>query len=90
MALESTFPGGILINQEDLIAAVIAACLVALLSLFFQKTVSKHVRFTGQIANDHYRPGLFEGYADSNPPHRNAVLVTPKDWYLSTKLAYFF
>ncbi len=36
--LEKAFEGGILVNQEDLIAAVIAAALVALLTLFFQKT----------------------------------------------------
>ena len=35
---EKTFQGGILVNQEDLAAAVIAAVLVALLALFFQKT----------------------------------------------------
>ncbi|MEI8326307.1 MAG: branched-chain amino acid ABC transporter permease, partial [Betaproteobacteria bacterium] len=38
MALESMFEGGILINKEDLYAALIAAVLVAALSLFFQKT----------------------------------------------------
>jgi hypothetical protein len=59
-------------------------------SLHGARTIQQHVMLSFQVANDHYRPGLFEGYADSNPPHRNAVLVTPKDWYLSTKLAYFF
>ncbi|HEY1227171.1 MAG TPA: branched-chain amino acid ABC transporter permease [Ramlibacter sp.] len=38
IALESTFQGGILVNKEDLIAALIAAGLVAVLSLCFQKT----------------------------------------------------
>ena len=51
MAFESTFPGGILINQEDLIAALIAACLVALLSLFFQKTSTG--RALRAVADDH-------------------------------------
>lgn len=37
MLFESIFDGGVMINQEDLVAAVIAAALVALLSLFFQK-----------------------------------------------------
>jgi len=59
-------------------------------SLHGARMVQQHVSVSFQVANDHYRPGLFDGYADSNPPHRNAVLVTPKDWYLSTKLAYFF
>ncbi|MBU3652269.1 MAG: branched-chain amino acid ABC transporter permease, partial [Limnohabitans sp.] len=36
--LEGLFEGGVLINQEDVIAAVVAAVLVAALSLFFQKT----------------------------------------------------
>jgi branched-chain amino acid transport system permease protein len=36
--LESAFQGGVLINKEDLYAALIAAVLVAALSVFFQKT----------------------------------------------------
>ncbi|TFZ03587.1 branched-chain amino acid ABC transporter permease [Ramlibacter humi] len=51
MAFESTFQGGILINQEDLIAALIAAALVALLSLFFQKTSTG--RALRAVADDH-------------------------------------
>jgi len=51
IAFESTFPGGILINKEDLIAAVIAATLVALLSLFFQKTSTG--RALRAVADDH-------------------------------------
>ena len=38
MVLEGTFEGGLLVNQEDLYAAAAAALLVALLTLFFQKT----------------------------------------------------
>jgi branched-chain amino acid transport system permease protein len=49
--LESTFPGGILVNKEDLYAAVIAAALVALLSLFFQKTATG--RALRAVADDH-------------------------------------
>ncbi|NJS35626.1 MAG: branched-chain amino acid ABC transporter permease [Brachymonas sp.] len=51
MAFESTFPGGILINKEDLYAAAIAAALVALLSLFFQKTTTG--RALRAVADDH-------------------------------------
>ena len=40
MAFENMFQGGILINKEDLYAALIAAVLVAALSLFFQKTAT--------------------------------------------------
>ena len=51
MALESMFPGGILINKEDLYAALIAAVLVAALSLFFQKTATG--RALRAVADDH-------------------------------------
>jgi branched-chain amino acid transport system permease protein len=49
--LEGTFQGGILVNTEELYAAVIAAALVALLTLFFQKT--KTGRALRAVADDH-------------------------------------
>jgi branched-chain amino acid transport system permease protein len=49
--LESTFQGGILINKEDLYAAAIAASLVIVLSLFFQKTSTG--RALRAVADDH-------------------------------------
>jgi len=49
--LESIFPGGILINKEDLYAALIAATLVGTLSLFFQKTATG--RALRAVADDH-------------------------------------
>ena len=51
MLLESTFEGGILINKEDFYAALIAAALVALLSVFFQKTATG--RALRAVADDH-------------------------------------
>ncbi len=48
---EKTFPGGILVNQEDLAAALIAAVLVAALAIFFQKT--KTGRALRAVADDH-------------------------------------
>jgi branched-chain amino acid transport system permease protein len=51
MAFEGLFEGGILINKEDLYAALIAAFLVALLSLFFQKTATG--RALRAVADDH-------------------------------------
>ncbi|MDO8458647.1 MAG: branched-chain amino acid ABC transporter permease [Burkholderiaceae bacterium] len=51
MAFESMFAGGILINKEDLYAALIAAVLVAGLSLFFQKTATG--RALRAVADDH-------------------------------------
>jgi len=51
MAFQSVFEGGLLISQEDLVAAAIAACLVAALSLFFQKTSTG--RALRAVADDH-------------------------------------
>lgn len=51
MLFESVFDGGIMINQEDLVAALIAAVLVALLSVFFQKTTTG--RALRAVADDH-------------------------------------
>jgi branched-chain amino acid transport system permease protein len=51
MILQDTFEGGLLINQEDLYAAVIAAVMVGLLTLFFQKTSTG--RALRAVADDH-------------------------------------
>ena len=48
---EQTFQGGVLVNQEDLAAAAIAAALVGLLALFFQKTATG--RALRAVADDH-------------------------------------
>ncbi len=45
------FEGGVMVNQEDVIAAVIAAALVAMLSVFFQKTSTG--RALRAVADDH-------------------------------------
>jgi branched-chain amino acid transport system permease protein len=49
--LEDTFQGGILINIEDVVAACVAAGLVLLLALFFQKTSTG--RALRAVADDH-------------------------------------
>ncbi|MCV2356671.1 branched-chain amino acid ABC transporter permease [Paucibacter sp. B2R-40] len=48
---EKTFEGGLLVNKEDLYAALIAAVMVALLALFFQKTATG--RALRAVADDH-------------------------------------
>ena len=49
--LESMFPGGVLVNQEDMAAALIAAALVAALAAFFQYTSTG--RALRAVADDH-------------------------------------
>ena len=51
MILDSVFEGGILVNRDDILAAVIAIVLVALLAVFFQKTVTG--RALRAVADDH-------------------------------------
>ena len=51
MIMQSTFEGGLLINQEDLYAALIAAAMVGLLTVFFQKTSTG--RALRAVADDH-------------------------------------
>ena len=51
IVLENTFDGGLLLSKEDLYAAVAAAALVCLLTLFFQKT--RTGRALRAVADDH-------------------------------------
>ena len=51
MVLQNAFAGGLMVNQEDMVAAAIAAFLVAALSLFFQKTTTG--RALRAVADDH-------------------------------------
>ena len=48
---ESVFQGGVLVNQEDLVASALAAALVALLAAFFQYTSTG--RALRAVADDH-------------------------------------
>jgi branched-chain amino acid transport system permease protein len=49
--LEGTFEGGLLVNMEDVMAALIAGLLVAALAIFFQKTATG--RALRAVADDH-------------------------------------
>ncbi|MCC6211307.1 MAG: branched-chain amino acid ABC transporter permease [Burkholderiales bacterium] len=51
MILEKLFEGGILVNKEDFLVAMVAAGLVAGLTLFFQKTATG--RALRAVADDH-------------------------------------
>ncbi|NMM77823.1 branched-chain amino acid ABC transporter permease [Acidovorax sp. SRB_14] len=51
IVLENLFEGGLLLNKEDLIAALISAVLVTLLTVFFQKT--RTGRALRAVADDH-------------------------------------
>lgn len=59
-------------------------------SLHGARMLKQHIRISFQLANDHWRPGIYVGDGDNDPPRRPAIMVTPEDWYFSSKLAYFF
>ena len=51
MVLDTVFEGGVLLNRDDIVAAVMAVALVAVLALFFQKTATG--RALRAVADDH-------------------------------------
>lgn len=55
-------------------------------SVNLAKTLFGHMQFTAQVSDDHLRPG---GSHDI-PWVGKEALRTPKDWYWTCKLAYFF
>lgn len=59
-------------------------------SLYGSRIIQKHIKVSLQVANDHFRPGIFNGYGDNKPAGSQAVTVSTKDWYWMGKVAYFF
>ncbi len=59
-------------------------------SLYASKVIQQHFKLSLQVANDHYRPGVYTGDGDNHPPSSSTVTNTPEDWYAMLKLAYFF
>jgi len=54
------------------------------------KVFQDHLKLSFQVANDHFRPGVFTGYGDNFPASKRSLMINPKDWYWMSKLAYFF
>jgi hypothetical protein len=55
-------------------------------ALHAAKTIQGHFKVSGQIANDHFRPG---GIANT-PATYEVATSTLSDWYWMAKIAYFF
>ena len=59
-------------------------------SFYADKTVSEHISFIGQIANDHYRPRpIATGLINSEGGTAEAF-ASPRDWYFMLRIGYFF
>lgn len=54
-------------------------------SLHAARTILGHIRFSAQVANDHFRPG-----GTGTTPTYFALFSTLEDWYWMTKVTYFF
>jgi hypothetical protein len=60
-------------------------------SLYFQKTVRGHIRFSGQLANDHYIPQPSRTtYANLTGSGMSEFSSSLKDWYFMFRMGYFF
>ena len=59
-------------------------------SLYGSRVIQSHVKVSFQVANDHFRPGVYTGDGDNAPPASQSLMTTPKDWYTMLKAAYFF
>lgn len=59
-------------------------------SIYASRVIADHVKISAQVASDHFRPGIFQGYGDNNPPLNTAPFFSPSEFYWTTKIAYFF
>jgi hypothetical protein len=59
-------------------------------SLYGSRVIQNHIKVSFQVANDHFRPGIYTGDGDNNAPGSQSLMTTPKDWYTMLKVAYFF
>jgi hypothetical protein len=59
-------------------------------SVYGSRIVAEHVKLSLQVASDHSRPGLFNGYGDNKPAANHVPFFSPSDYYWTAKIAYFF
>ena len=59
-------------------------------SLNAEKTVAGHVRFSGQIANDHFVPRPVRGGLITETSGLSQVFSSLRDWYVMGRVGYFF
>lgn len=57
-------------------------------SLQGAKTLMGRFQIGMRIANDHLRPGVYQGDDDARPPGVESVMTSPEDWYGSLRLSF--
>jgi hypothetical protein len=59
-------------------------------SVNIDKTLSNHIVFSGQIANDHFRPRPVATGLIKSEGGTAEAFTTMKDWYFTIRMGYFF
>ncbi len=59
-------------------------------SVNLEKTVRKHIQFSAQVANDHFRPRPIATGLITSSGGTAAAFTTPKDWYFTFRAGYAF
>jgi hypothetical protein len=59
-------------------------------SLLAEKTVANHVRFTAQVANDHFVPRPVRSVGIAEEGGMAEAFTRPRDWYFMFRVGYFF
>lgn len=59
-------------------------------SVNLQKQVARHIQFTAQVANDHYRPRPVSTGEIWMNGGTAAAFTDPRDWYFMGRLGFFF
>jgi hypothetical protein len=59
-------------------------------SVNFEKTVARHVQFSGQVANDHFVPRPVRSGLINEAGGLSQIFSSMKDWYFMCRVGYFF
>ncbi|MDB5104733.1 MAG: hypothetical protein JWP91_2422 [Fibrobacteres bacterium] len=59
-------------------------------SLNFEKTLVRHVQFSGQLANDHFVPRPVRSGLINENGGLSQIFSSTKDWYFMFRVGYFF
>ena len=55
-----------------------------------EKTIARHIKFTGQVANDHFIPRPVRGGLITETAGLSQVFSSLRDWYVMGRIGYFF
>jgi hypothetical protein len=59
-------------------------------SVLLEKSLATYVRFTAQVASDHYRPLPYSTELIIQPGGTGAAFASPSEWYFMARLGFYF